>query len=411
MKLLFLPDLPDTNDVMACNQIKNMVKNGNMLVLYMDYKELLMIDRVIRKLEDIFGKESFDQNEIIAVAPGCIILELGKASLGVKNIRFMDFAAPGNYCTDFIPLVLEYYKRQKIEIEDVFIVIDEENKQYRNYSYFGRDMPEQIIEGVEMNKALEICAYENDIPYAYLHSNWSNCLSIVEKNFSTTRNKALSLDQEILYTPFFEAVYPDKRFSILFTDRDGTIMTDDDKESYKNFELMKSFLETGNLIFVLPSGNHTKPIFHESASSSALWEMLLPYRNQIIGFPNLCAGLTLGGIKIPVGGYTLYKNSFVEPVVQMFLSKGYDIRKIFCIGDTVQDFPMILETVNLFGGIGYVINRNNGLLERSKSAPNPFTEDNWKYMENHEVPSFSYFMEQFVFPNINDKKQSSKVKK
>lgn len=408
MKLLFLPLIPADNNII-CNKLNQLINDNIALVYYTDMHDIYYTCRSA-KFERIVGEKCFDQNKIIALAPGGTILEFGKLSAEMIYINISKFAAPGNYYNDFIPLVLEYYKNQKVEIEDIFIVLDENNSQYRDYHYkideFGTS---ESLEVTELNKAIEIYARENNIPYTYLCSNWSNCLSIVEKSFSTSRNEVLSLDQEILYKSFFEPICRDKRVSILFTDRDGTIMTENKEETYKNFELMKLFLETGNLIFVLTSSNHTDGIFHEHNSTS-LWEMLLPYKNQIIGFPEGLAGVTLGGLRIPIGGTTLYKHGFVESVGRMFLNRGYDIQ-MFSIGDSVQDLPMILETVRLFGGTGYIINRNDGFLEHGKNAPNPFTEDDWKYVESHEVPSFSDFMEQFVFPNIIDKGQSEKVKK
>lgn len=407
MKLLFLPLIPADNNII-CSKLNQMINDNIALVYYTDMCDIYYTCRKA-KFERILGGKCFDQNKIIALAPGGVILEFGKLSAGSKYISGSKFAAPGNYYNDFIPLVLEYYKSQKVEIEDIFIVLDEDNSQYRDYHYKIDTLGiSESLEVTEMNKAIEIYARENNIPYTYLYSNWSNCLSIAEKSFSTSRKEVLSLDEEILYTPFFANVCLDKNISILFTDRDGTIMTKNKEETYKNFELMKLFLETGNLIFVLTSANHTETIFHER--SNFLWEKLLPYKNQIIGFPELLAGISLGGLKIPIGGTTLYKYGFVESVGRMFLNRGYAMQ-MFSIGDSVQDVPMILETVRLFGGIGYIINRNDGSLENQKNAPNPFTEDDWKYVESHEVPSFSDFMEQFVFPNIIDKGQGEKVKK
>ena len=70
---------------------------------------------------------------------------------------------------------------------------------------------------------------------------------------------------------------------------------------------------------------------------------------------------------------------------------------------------MIVETACQFDGIGYPVRKNDDCLLKNRGLDH-FTEEDWEYVKNHSVTSFSDFMNEIVFPNMYVKDSNDKVK-
>ena len=401
MKLLFLPDIP--NDIEICSQLKEMLRDDINIVFYLTPIELISSAKSAERiafLTNVAKNRNIERSRILFVAPGDVIQEGGLGHL-LEDEYTTRCAVPGNKYYDFIPAVINYYAQQQINIEDMAIILESRRIQDRLYDikddqriYYSREKIEELEEYLQ----------KNNIKYLKPDYNWQECLTKIGGIYHLEKVNSLSLDLDILYHPFFSSLQLSNKFSMLFTDRDGTIFISNSLEqTYENFESMRSFLQEGNLVTIISSTNHAATLFQEGGVLTEMWDQLSIYKNQIIGFSGIGAATTLEGIKIPIGYDTVSKCGIVEQVVDMFSQKGYEVNKIFCMGDAPVDMDMIIDTVSKFDATGYLI--NNGIVLSKIEGLDFFTNQDWDYLKDHRVDSFSIAMKQHILSKIKSKKK------
>lgn len=414
MKLLFLPDLPDLTNPAICNKLKELLVNNTNIVFYLTPIQFYLMavcrsyNETLRHLRNIIPAGT-ERNRILVAAANSMILELGdfyqKDRLKTKNFS-CKYAVPGNYTYDFIPSVINYYQKNNIAIDDVTVILENVDTIQSKKRIVAQNIFEQDIE-FSKKRLKELKKYIQDNNINYLTSNnWEDSILEIEPNSVITGHSASisNIDLSITSRPFFERANLPQKLSVLFTDRDKTFLVNSKEESCKNFELIKRFLELGNIIAIITSSNHEATLFEESKRAQDLWNMIIEYKNQVIGFPALQAGITLGGTKIPVGHAAIFKNGVTEKVIDMLLENGYELENIFSIGDAAQDLDMIIETAFKFNGVGYHIRKDNEVLTKYIGL-NHFKEEHWDYIKEHGIDSFTTFMEQHVLTTINNQKR------
>ncbi len=409
MRLLFLPNVPGINDWTSCDKLNNLLDKDVNIIFYLTPTELIYDSHnKTKSIVSILKNKIIDKSCILFVAPGCMIEELGNIG-GFGHITESNIsskcAVPGNVYYDFIPAVIEYYKGEHIDVEDIVVILDNANIMNRLYDY---NYVKTIYYSSSMIEQLENYIKENGIKYLKpsTSTNWQTYLPVIDKIYDLKKENRLSIDTGILYQNFFLNNRLSNKLSILFTDRDDTIFVDSKEQTYRNFECIKSFLEAGNLVVIITTANHESTIFHENEYFETLWQQLLEYKNQIIGFPPFRSGITLGGVKIPIGHAALNKRGIIKQVIDMFLENKYELDKIYCVGDSAVDMDMIIESVSKFDAIGYHIRENDDFLSKVTDL-DFFTNQDWDYIRNHGIKTFSSFMEQYV---LIDSENQNKLK-
>lgn len=414
MNLLFLPDIPNLSNPNICNKLKELLSNNTSIVFYLTPIQFLdMIEGCCKYWEKLRNLKritpaSTERNRILVAASSCMILELGdfyqKDKLKTDNLS-CKYAVPGNYTYDFIPTVINYYQKNNIAIEDITVILESAESIQSRKRIVAQNIFDQDKGFLEKRqKELEKYVQENNIKYL-TSNNWEDCILEVAFPLTTNRQSTTvsNIDLTITSIPFFARANLSQRLSILFTDRDKTFLVNSQEENYQNFELMKNFLELGNLIAIITSSNHEATLFEER-SAKDLWKILSEYKNQVIGFPALQAGITLGGTKIPVGHAAIFKNGVIEKFITMLQENGYELENVFSIGDAAQDLDMIIETAFDFNGVGYHIRKDDDVLTRFNGLDH-LTEEQWQYIKEHGIDSFNTFMKQCVLPTINKQKR------
>lgn len=402
MKVLFLPNFPKKEDNETIEKIHNLLLSNFNIVFYLAEDEWFSFfcnNENLVVLQKIIQENNFDKSQILCVAPGCAFLEVGnihgQSHFVIDNIP-NNKAVAGNYAFDFINSVVRFYQDKKITIENMLILLENEltlKKRYLNRNY---NSILYKLNGVDFEKEIKNFKKNSKIPCIQADDGktWDQYLDLAKEQVSI---KGKSIHME-LNDEFLKESHLKSNVSVLFTDRDGTFLNVHNQGvNYEpqNFQYLKQFLEMGNLVVII-TGDHQQKLFLERGKQY-LWNMLEPYKNNIVGFSAGKAGRTLGDIGLDFGYNGIDKNGIVSNIVEYLKIHGYEINSIFAIGDGVKDYNFICEVGLNFRGIGAHIRK-----EKSFFIPKDYSysEEQLNYIDNHSVESFSDFMENQVFSTL-----------
>lgn len=207
MKLLFLPSLPKEQDTKACNLLNTLLKKDFNIVFYLPKHEMerCLIYNFLNGniIKNIIKNELIDKNRILFVGKGCLIEEAGalqKENIGAANIS-SKCAVPGNFYCDFIPAVLDYYRKEQIEIEDILLFLKGEKSEKEIYEWVDG---QETFYSNEIIKELENYAKANQIRYVRPIDSWESCLVEEIKKTSLEKSMQYATNLDILYQPFFK---------------------------------------------------------------------------------------------------------------------------------------------------------------------------------------------------------------